>query len=238
MKKLIPTLEASIRATAGLAESAASAKLTTAGMRGARRNAIQTAMVAMKTPNSTLGEATMIQTLKGWDWSHKVSHANSGGDSSFNGVWELAGPNRARGAANMTGREAAAARFHGIANATPAATRCAALSATRGAALAGAISLASRMRAKGTWNPRELERRDWALAGRDSAIGAGVSFAITAGCAAFPVAAPVITAASIAAAITATSTAAVHMAKKSGRRLQYDTARSLTRCDNLLSKYA
>lgn len=43
------------------------------------------------------------------DWSHDVSRANGGSDSADNGRWEEASTNRARGSANTTSEEQAAA---------------------------------------------------------------------------------------------------------------------------------
>ena len=56
------------------------------------------------------GEYELVeQELPDRDWSHDVSRANGGSDSADNGRWEEASTNRARGSANTTAEEQAAA---------------------------------------------------------------------------------------------------------------------------------
>jgi len=237
LRKTIPLITSASFALKGLAESATSAKLATAGVRGASRSPLDALFVAMKTPTATLGEATMKQTLKGYDWSHRVSHANGGSNGAFNGMWERASWNRARGGGNMTAFEGVVAKGDVLFNAMPTIARAGVASAAGGAAIAGAISLAHKMGANGTLNPAELEKDDWVAIGRDAAVGSGVSFAVTAICAAAPAATPVF----LATGVVAASISLVSIARSNKEKLpkkEQVVAAMIQRSDNFLNRFS
>ena len=56
-----------------------------------------------------LGPDAIAKRLDGFDWSHIVPYSKGGGNEAANGIFELAGLNRARGAEQMTPAEIEAA---------------------------------------------------------------------------------------------------------------------------------
>lgn len=100
-------LDWSSLAPAGLIE-----RFITAGTRGIERSQDEARAVWETLPESlrALGPDELGTALSRYDWSHIVPHSHGGGGEASNGIFELAGLNRARGAAEMTELELAAAR--------------------------------------------------------------------------------------------------------------------------------
>ena len=82
-----------------------------AGTRGVSRGFDEARLVWESIPEQlrALGPEEVAKKLDGFDWSHIVSRSQGGGDEAANGVFELAGLNRSRGAEQMTAAEVQAA---------------------------------------------------------------------------------------------------------------------------------
>ncbi len=82
------------------------------GTRGVGRGMEQARLVWESIPEQlrALGPEELSKRLDGFDWSHKVPHSEGGGTEASNGIFELAGLNRSRGAEQMTADEVLAAQ--------------------------------------------------------------------------------------------------------------------------------
>ena len=82
-----------------------------AGTRGVNRGFDEAQLVWESIPEQlrALGAEEVAKKLDGFDWSHIVPHSKGGGDEAANGIFELAGLNRSRGAEQMTAAEVQAA---------------------------------------------------------------------------------------------------------------------------------
>ena len=83
-----------------------------AGTRGISRGMEEARLVweSIPEPLRALGPEEVSQRLDGFDWSHKIAYSRGGGNEASNGIFELAGLNRGRGAERMTGEEFLAAQ--------------------------------------------------------------------------------------------------------------------------------
>ena len=83
-----------------------------AGTRGVSRGMEQARLVWESIPEQlrALGPEELTKRLDGFDWSHKFPHSEGGGIEAANGIFELAGSNRSRGAELMTADEVLAAQ--------------------------------------------------------------------------------------------------------------------------------
>ena len=83
-----------------------------AGTRGVSRGMEEARLVWESIPEQlrALGPEELTKRLDGFDWSHKFPHSEGGGIEASNGVFELAGLNRSRGAELMTVDEVLAAQ--------------------------------------------------------------------------------------------------------------------------------
>ena len=83
-----------------------------AGTRGVSRGMEQAHLVWESIPEQlrALGPEELTRRLQGFDWSHKFPYSEGGGIEASNGVFELAGLNRSRGAELMTDGEVLAAQ--------------------------------------------------------------------------------------------------------------------------------
>ena len=86
-------------------------KFLYAGTRGTSRGFEEARLVWESIPEQlrALGAEEVAKKLDGFDWSHIVPHSKGGGDGAANGIFELAGLNRSRGAEQMTVAEVQAA---------------------------------------------------------------------------------------------------------------------------------
>ena len=82
-----------------------------AGTRGVNRGLDEARLVWESIPEQlrALGPEEVAKRLDGFDWSHIVPHIKGGGNQAANGIFEIAGLNRSRGAEQMTGAEIEAA---------------------------------------------------------------------------------------------------------------------------------
>ena len=87
-------------------------KFVTAGTRGIDRSLEEARLVWETIPEQlrALGPEELAERLDGFDWSHIVPHSKGGSNEASNGIFELAGVNRARGAQEMTATELQAAQ--------------------------------------------------------------------------------------------------------------------------------
>lgn len=87
-------------------------KFATAGTRGIDRSLEEARLVWESIPEQlrALGPEDLAERLKDFDWSHIVPHSKGGSNEASNGIFELAGLNRARGAQEMTATELQAAQ--------------------------------------------------------------------------------------------------------------------------------
>ncbi len=92
-----------------LAPTEYAARFLSAGTRGIDRSLEQARLVWETIPEQlrALGPEEVAKRLDGFDWSHILPYSQGGGNDAANGIFELAGLNRARGAQPMT-----AAEFH------------------------------------------------------------------------------------------------------------------------------
>ena len=83
-----------------------------AGTRGVSRGMEQAHLVWESIPEQlrALGPEELARRLQGFDWSHKFPYSEGGGIEASNGIFELAGLNRSRGAELMTAGEVLAAQ--------------------------------------------------------------------------------------------------------------------------------
>ena len=118
------------------------AKFVTAGTRGIDRSLEEARVVWETLPEQlrALGPEEVAERLNGFDWSHIVPHSKGGGNEASNGIFELAGLNRSRGAAEMTGAELQAAQDVLSQTAFEAVLEEAASQALSGAMVGAAIS--------------------------------------------------------------------------------------------------
>ena len=88
------------------------AKFVTAGTRGIDRSLDEARRVWETLPEQlrALGPEELATRLDGFDWSHIVPYREGGGNEASNGIFELAGLNRSRGATEMTADELIAAQ--------------------------------------------------------------------------------------------------------------------------------
>ena len=88
------------------------AKFLTAGTRGIERSLAEARLVWETIPEQlrALGPEEVAKRLDGFDWSHITPHSKGGSDEASNGIFELAGLNRSRGAEQMTAAEIQAAQ--------------------------------------------------------------------------------------------------------------------------------
>ena len=86
-------------------------KFLYAGTRGPSRGFEEAQLVWESIPEQlrSLGTEEVAKRLNGFDWSHIVPHSKGGGNEAANGIFELAGLNRSRGAEQMTVAEVKAA---------------------------------------------------------------------------------------------------------------------------------
>lgn len=125
-------------------------RFVTAGTHGVDRTLEQAHLVWETIPESlrVLGPEEVSKRLWGaesaaerFDWSHRVAHSQGGSNEAFNGIFELASVNRARGAEAMTQAEYEAAA-QVLADATfKAALFETASQVVSGAAVGAAVSL-------------------------------------------------------------------------------------------------
>ena len=82
-----------------------------AGTRGVSRGFEEAQLVWESIPEQlrALGPEEVAKRLDGFDWSHIVPRSKGGGDEAANGIFELAGLNRSRGAEQMGAAEVQAA---------------------------------------------------------------------------------------------------------------------------------
>ena len=117
-------------------------KFMTAGTRGIYRSLAEARLVweTIPEPLRALGPEEVAKRLDGFDWSHVVPHSKGGSDEASNGIFELAGVNRARGAERMTPAEMQAAQQVLANGAFHAALGEVARRALAGAAVAAAVA--------------------------------------------------------------------------------------------------
>ena len=145
-----------------------------------------------------LGAEEVAKKLDGFDWSHIVPRSKGGGDGAANGVFELAGLNRSRGAEQMTAAEIQAAAEVLSQTAFRAAVQQVASRAFAGAVAGAAVACVLACLEEGLAYQRgEIARNEmYARIGRAvakaSAAGAAVSGLMAAVALAFPALIPLV----------------------------------------------
>ncbi|MXW50083.1 MAG: hypothetical protein F4Z84_07490 [Gammaproteobacteria bacterium] len=88
------------------------AKFVTAGTRGIPRSLEEARLVweTIPEPLRALGPEEVAKRLNGFDWSHRIPYSKGGSNDASNGIFELAGLNRSRGAQDMTAAQLQAAQ--------------------------------------------------------------------------------------------------------------------------------
>ena len=170
-----------------------------AGTRGVSRGFDEAQLVWESIPEQlrALGPEEVAKKLDGFDWSHIVSRSEGGGDRAANGVFELAGLNRSRGAEQMTAAEVQAAAEVLSQTAFRAAVQHVASRALAGAVAGAAVACVLACLEEGLAYQRgEITRNEmYARIGRAvakaSAAGAAVSGLTAAVALAFPALIPV-----------------------------------------------
>ena len=190
---------------AGFAESLdwtaiAPTKYLYAGTRGVNRGFDEAQLVWESIPEQlrALGPAEVAKKLDGFDWSHIVPRSKGGGDEAANGIFELAGLNRSRGAERMTSAEVQAAAEVLSQTAFRAAAQQVASKAFAGAVAGAAVACVLACLEEGLGYQRgEITRNEmYARIGRAvakaSAAGAAVSGLMATVALAFPALIPVV----------------------------------------------
>ena len=179
------------------------AKFVTAGTRGIDRSLEEARAVWETLPEQlrALGPEELAERLDGFDWSHIVPRSQGGSDEASNGIFELAGLNRSRGAVEMTGAELQAAQDVLSQTAFQAVLEEAASQALAGAMVGAAIScVVSCLELgleyqRGEITKEEMYQRLGRAVAKSAGIGAAVSGLIAVVALAFPplipIAAPV-----------------------------------------------
>lgn len=154
-----------------------------AGTRGVSRGFEEAQLVWESIPEQlrALGPEEVAKKLDGFDWSHIVPRSKGGGDEAANGIFELAGLNRSRGAEQMSAAEVQAAADVLSQMAFRAAVQHVAAKALAGAVAGAAVACVLACLEEGLAYQRgEITRNEmYARIGRAvakaSAAGAGVS---------------------------------------------------------------
>lgn len=165
-------------------------KFLLAGTHGVGRNLDEARLVWESIPEQL--RALGPERLDGFDWSHIVPYSKGGGHEAANGIFELAGLNRARGAEPMTGAEIEAAEHVLSQTAFTAALEEVASRALTGAAVGAAVSCVVACLEhgleyqRGNIDRKEMYGRMGVAIASSAAVGAAVSGTITAAALAFP----------------------------------------------------
>ena len=169
-------------------------KFLFAGTHGVGRGLDEARLVWESIPEQlrALGPDAIAKRLDDFDWSHIVPYSKGGGNEAANGIFELAGLNRARGAEQMSGAEIKAAE-HVISQATfEAVVNEVASRALIGAAVGAAVSCVivclehGLEYQRGNIDRDEMFRRIGLAVARSAAVGAAVSGIVSAIALAFP----------------------------------------------------
>ena len=171
-----------------------------AGTRGISRGFDEARLVWESIPVQlrALGPEEVAKKLDGFDWSHLDPRSKGGGDEAANGVFELAGLNRSRGAEHMTAAEVQAAAEVLSQTAFRAAVQHVASKALAGAVAGAAVACVlacleeglAYQRGKITRN--EMYARIGRAVAKASAAGAAVSGLMATVALAFPALIPVV----------------------------------------------
>ena len=146
-----------------------------------------------------LGPEQIAKRLDGFDWSHIVPYSKGGSNEAANGIFELAGLNRARGAERMNGAEIEAAAQVLSQTAFKAALEEVASRALTGAAVGAAVTCVLSCLEHGLEYQRnnidwdEMVRRIGSEVARSAAIGAAISGILSAVALAYPALIPLAT---------------------------------------------
>ena len=169
-------------------------KFVEAGTRGIDRTLVEARLVWETIPEQlrALGPEELAKRLDGFDWSHIIPHSRGGSNEASNGIFELAGLNRSRGAEQMTAAEIQAAQQVLSDQAFRAILSEAASQAFTGAAAAAAVGCVLSCLEHGLEYQRglitsdEMYRRIRQTVVKTAAVGAAVSGVMTVVALAFP----------------------------------------------------
>lgn len=173
-------------------------KFLFAGTHGVGRGLDEARLVWETIPEQlrALGPDAVAKRLDGFDWSHIVPYSKGGGNEAANGIFEFAGPNRARGAEQMSGAEIETAAQVLSQTAFKAALEEVASRALTGAAMGAAVTCVLSCLEHGLEYQRnnigrdEMFRRIRREVIRSAAIGAAVSGIVSAVALAYPAVIP------------------------------------------------
>lgn len=176
-------------------------KFAAAGTRGIDRTLAEARLVWETIPEQlrALGPEEVAKRLEGFDWSHIVPRAEGGSNEAWNGVFERAGLNRARGAEHMTAAEIKAAEQVLTGQAFQAAVAEVAGRVLTGAAVAAAVACVVACLEHGLAYQRgeidrdEMCRRVARAVALAAGVGAAVSGIMTVVALAFPAVIPLAT---------------------------------------------
>ena len=184
-------------------------KFIYAGTRGGGRELTDAGRVWDAVPAAVRarGPEATAEYLSGMDWSHIIPRSAGGSDLASNGLWEDAGLNRVRGAAQMTPAEIQAAQAAAGSEALRAALAHTAENALTGALVGAGASAVLAVLEEGLKVRRGEIEMDQAIrtVGRRIALaaaaGAAVAGLATAVVSAFPAVAPVLAAVAVPVAV-------------------------------------
>ena len=175
------------------------AKFAAAGTQGIDRTLAEARLVWETIPEQlrALGPEEVAKRLEGFDWSHIVPHSEGGSNAAWNGIFERAGLNRARGAEDMTAAEIKAAEQVLTGQAFQASVAEVAGQVLSGAAVAAAVACVLACLEHGLAYQRgeidldEMRRRVARAVVLAAAVGAAVAGIMTVVALAFPAVIPV-----------------------------------------------
>lgn len=174
-------------------------KFAAAGTRGIDRTLAEARLVWETIPEQlrALGPEEVATRLEGFDWSHIVPHSEGGSNAAWNGVFERAADNRARGAEQMTAAEIKAAEQVLSGQAFQAAVAEVAGQVLTGAAAAAAVACViacledGLAYQRGEFGRDEMCRRIARKMAQAAGVGAAVSGIMTVVALTFPAVIPV-----------------------------------------------
>lgn len=175
-------------------------KFVSAGTRGIDRSLEEAHLVWKTIPEQwrALGPEEVAKRLDGFDWSHITAHSKGGSHEASNGIFELAGLNRSRGAEQMTAAEIQAAHQVLSGQAFQAALVEVASQAFTGAVVGAAVAcVISTLEQgleyqRGEINREEMYRRVGGAVAMAAGVGAAVSGVMAIVGLAFPALVPLV----------------------------------------------
>lgn len=174
-------------------------KFAAAGTRGIERTLAEARLVweTIPEPLRASGPEEVARRLEGFDWSHIVPYSEGGSGAAWNGIFERAADNRARGAEQMTAAEINAAEQALLGQAFQAALAEVAGQMLAGAAAAAAVACVMACLEdglayqRGEFGRDEMCRRIARKVAQAAGVGAAVSGIMTVVALTFPAVIPV-----------------------------------------------